>query len=197
MIIDLKKSIDLRWLFDDQCYIHLSWSCFFTDTKHHLLRQNPRPFHHPKMQGLIFIKSADSHKIWLTLTEKVKKVPHSCSLIIIKSVLLSTCKGIHATPFHIFLGCKTDSRSDNNWPHFCPMFIIIHYISCRFAMLMSLLMYRPPSPHPSPLLTCNFWDLFLQGRTPPASPLSGSALFRSRHIKATHLHWQSYRNDEI
>ena len=29
MIIDLKRSIDLRWLFADRCYIHLRWSCFF------------------------------------------------------------------------------------------------------------------------------------------------------------------------
>ena len=28
MIIDLKRYIDLRWLFDDRCYIHLRWSCF-------------------------------------------------------------------------------------------------------------------------------------------------------------------------
>ena len=27
MIIFLKRSIDLRWLFDDRCYIHLRWSC--------------------------------------------------------------------------------------------------------------------------------------------------------------------------
>ena len=27
MIIDLKRSIDLRWLFDDRCYTHLGWSC--------------------------------------------------------------------------------------------------------------------------------------------------------------------------
>ena len=27
MIIDLKRSIYLRWLFDDRCYTHLGWSC--------------------------------------------------------------------------------------------------------------------------------------------------------------------------
>ena len=27
MAIHLKRSINLRWLFDDRCYIHLRWSC--------------------------------------------------------------------------------------------------------------------------------------------------------------------------
>ena len=29
MIYDLNTSVDLRWLFDHRCYIHLRWSCFF------------------------------------------------------------------------------------------------------------------------------------------------------------------------
>ena len=28
MIVDLKRSLDLRWLFDDLCFIRLRWSCF-------------------------------------------------------------------------------------------------------------------------------------------------------------------------